>query len=158
MCINTPKYLFLPDFYFKICEKPSKFSKRVRVIIDVSTLSLTSLTPCPFSQLLRPIFENIKFHFCYFLRWFFNFFQSKIKTTRTHIFLKYLWKNEIVRETVFACSYGAQVEYLTQHKKMVKNLVTLSLFNVCFFSFLCVFSFILNVFCFSIFLLLVLNC
>ena len=23
-CVNTPKYLFLPDCSFKICEKPSK--------------------------------------------------------------------------------------------------------------------------------------
>ena len=37
MCsVNTPKYLFLPDCSFNICEKPSKFSKSVCVFIDVS--------------------------------------------------------------------------------------------------------------------------
>ena len=40
--------------------------------------------------------------------------------------IEYLRENEKVRETVFACSYGAQVESFKQ-KKMVKNLVTLSL-------------------------------
>ena len=29
-------YIVLPDCSFKICEKPSQFSKRVRVVIDVS--------------------------------------------------------------------------------------------------------------------------
>ena len=32
-----------------------------------------------------------------------------VSTTRTHIFREYLRKNEKVRETVFACSYGVQV-------------------------------------------------
>ena len=41
--------------------------------------------------------------------------------------MEYLRENEKVRETVFACSYGAQVEYFKQKKQMVKNLVTLSL-------------------------------
>ena len=35
-CVNIPKYIFLPDCSFKIFEKPSKFSKSVRVVIDVS--------------------------------------------------------------------------------------------------------------------------
>ena len=35
-CLKTPKCLFLPHCSFKICEKPSKFSKSVRVVIDVS--------------------------------------------------------------------------------------------------------------------------
>ena len=47
-------------------------------------------------------------------------------TTRTHVFCEYLRENEKVRETVFACSYGAQIEYFTP-TKMVKNFVTLSL-------------------------------
>ena len=33
-CVNTPKYLFLPDCSFKICEKPSKFSRSVTVVVD----------------------------------------------------------------------------------------------------------------------------
>ena len=42
ICENTPKYLFLPDCSFKICEKPSKFSKSVRVVIDdVNTKEFT---------------------------------------------------------------------------------------------------------------------
>ena len=32
--LNTPKYLFSPDCSFKICEKPSKFSKSVSIVID----------------------------------------------------------------------------------------------------------------------------
>ena len=44
--------------------------------------------------------------------------------------IKYLRENEKVCEIVFACSYGAQVEYI-EHNKMVKNLVTLSLFVFC---------------------------
>ena len=39
--------------------------------------------------------------------------------------MEYLRENEKVRETVFACSYGAQVESVKQ-TEMVKNLVTLS--------------------------------
>ena len=39
--------------------------------------------------------------------------------------IEYLRKNKKVRETVFACSYGAKVESFKQ-KIVVKNLVTLS--------------------------------
>ena len=39
--------------------------------------------------------------------------------------IEYLRENEKVRETVFVCSYGAQVESLKQKK--VKNVMTLSL-------------------------------
>ena len=38
---------------------------------------------------------------------------------------EYLRENETFRETVFACSYGAQVEFFEE--KSVDNLVTLSL-------------------------------
>ena len=38
---------------------------------------------------------------------------------------KYLRKNEKVQETVFACSYG--IQWLILSKKMIENLVTLSL-------------------------------
>ena len=41
-------------------------------------------------------------------------------------FREHLCENEKFRETVFACSYGAQVEFFYQ-KKSVKNLVTLSI-------------------------------
>ena len=41
--------------------------------------------------------------------------------------IEYLRENETFRETVFACSYGAQVESIRKEKKMVENLVTLSL-------------------------------
>ena len=40
MCKHT-QIFFLPDCSFKICEKPSKFSKSVRVVFDVSAQSLT---------------------------------------------------------------------------------------------------------------------
>ena len=39
--------------------------------------------------------------------------------------IEYLCENEKVRETIFACSFVVQVESL--RKKMVQNLVTLSL-------------------------------
>ena len=42
------------------------------------------------------------------------------------IAIEYLGENENFRETVFACSYGAQVESF-KPKKMFGNLVTLSL-------------------------------
>ena len=38
-CANTPKYILLPDCSFKICEKPSKFSKSVRVVWRSQQLS-----------------------------------------------------------------------------------------------------------------------
>ena len=44
---------------------------------------------------------------------------------QTHVFREYLRKNDQFSKTVFACSYGAQMEFLK--KKSVKNLVTLSL-------------------------------
>ena len=34
MCKHIIKNLFLAHGFFKICEKPSKFSKSVRVVID----------------------------------------------------------------------------------------------------------------------------
>ena len=43
--VNTPKYNILPDCSFKICDKPSKFSKSVCIVIDVSAQSLTTPTP-----------------------------------------------------------------------------------------------------------------
>ena len=33
---------------------------------------------------------------------------------RTHVFCEHLRENKKLRETVFACSYGAQVEYFKQ--------------------------------------------
>ena len=44
---------------------------------------------------------------------------------QTHVFREYLRKNDQFSKTVFACSYGAQIEFWK--KKSVKNLVTLSL-------------------------------
>ena len=41
-------------------------------------------------------------------------------TTLTHIFREYLRENEKVSETVFACSYGAQVESLKKEKNSQK--------------------------------------
>ena len=38
-CANTPKYILLPDCSFKICEKPSKFSKSVCVVWRSQQLS-----------------------------------------------------------------------------------------------------------------------
>ena len=35
---------------------------------------------------------------------------------RTHIFCEYLHKNEKIRETVFACSYEAQVKFFDPKK------------------------------------------
>ena len=40
--------------------------------------------------------------------------------------IEYLHENEKVRETVFACSFEAQIKYILS-KKMVKHLATLSL-------------------------------
>ena len=48
-----------------------------------------------------------------------------IKNIKESAYREYLCKNEEVRETVFARSYGAQVESFKQ--KMGDNLVTLSL-------------------------------
>ena len=41
-------------------------------------------------------------------------------TTLTHIFREYLRENEKVSETVFASSYGAQVESLKKEKNSQK--------------------------------------
>ena len=79
MCEHI-KIPFLADCSFKICGKPSKFSKSVCVVSDYAD---------------------------------------------THVFCEYLRENENVRETVLACSNRAQVVSLS--KKVVKNLVTLSL-------------------------------
>ena len=47
-------------------------------------------------------------------------------TQFSNIVIKYLCENQKVCKTVFVCSYGAQVESFKK-KKMIKNLVTLSL-------------------------------
>ena len=47
-------------------------------------------------------------------------------TRISNFVIEYLRKNERFCETVFACSYGAQVESF-KPKKMVENLVELSL-------------------------------
>ena len=47
-------------------------------------------------------------------------------TKFSNVAIDYLRENEKFRETVFACSYGAQVEYF-KPKKLVENLLTLSL-------------------------------
>ena len=60
--VNTPKYRFLTDCSFKICEKPLKFSKSVQLVIDVSA---------QFSKISNYIF-------CYFFLLVFYFFQSII--------------------------------------------------------------------------------
>ena len=41
---------FSPDCSFKICVKPSKFSKSVYIVLSVSAYSLTMPTPCLHSQ------------------------------------------------------------------------------------------------------------
>ena len=48
-------------------------------------------------------------------------------TKWTHICHKYLRENKKIFETIFACSYGALVEFFDQKNKSVENLVTLSL-------------------------------
>ena len=98
---DKPKYLFLPDCSFKICENPSKIFESVRGVLSVSAQSLTTLTPCPHSQRLnrhcghvvnnyfstcqhsqwlrrRAIFENFNLHLCYFFLFLFFYF-SKVK-------------------------------------------------------------------------------
>ena len=47
---------------------------------------------------------------------------------RPHVFHKYLRKNENIREIVFACSFGAQVEFFF-YKISLENIVTLSFLN-----------------------------
>ena len=47
-------------------------------------------------------------------------------TVRTHIFRDYLQENKKFRKTVFACSYGAQVEFF-EEKKMSKILLSVRL-------------------------------
>ena len=39
---------------------------------------------------------------------------AKSLTMRTHVFRDYLYETEKVLETLFACSYGAQVETFKQ--------------------------------------------
>ena len=51
---------------------------------------------------------------------------ENVDTRFSNFAIEYLRENETFYETVFACSFGAQVESL-KPKKMVKNLVTLSL-------------------------------
>ena len=89
-------------------------------------ISQRSKIRCPRSERLckHAIFENIKLQFCYFFVSFFTF--SKVKKfhvcERSHwlrwrnVFREYLRENENVRETVFACSYRAQVESFKQKK------------------------------------------
>ena len=50
---------------------------------------------------------------------------------RTHVFREYLRENKKVRETVFACSYGAQVESFKQKNgQKSRDTVPLSLEGV----------------------------
>ena len=64
VCKHIQVYLSLPNCSFKICEKPSTFSKSVCVVIfmsaqstttptPLSTLSMTTLTPFPRGEQLR---------------------------------------------------------------------------------------------------------
>ena len=45
-----------------------------------------------------------------------------MNTRFSNIAIEYLRENEKVCETVFACSYGAQIESFKQEKRMVENL------------------------------------
>ena len=82
-----------------------------------------------------PIFENIKFHFCYFFLDFYVF-QSKIISfvlsawSLTHVFREYLRENEKDREAVFACSSEARLEFLKpKNGQKSRDTVPLSGFN-----------------------------
>ena len=45
-----------------------------------------------------------------------------MNTRFSNIAIEYIRENKKVRETVFACSYGAQVGSFKQEKRMVENL------------------------------------
>ena len=61
---------------------------------------------------------------------FFLNFVDYAETRFSNFASKYLRKNEKVRETVFACSCGAQVEYFMQ-KKLLKSRDTVPLKEQC---------------------------
>ena len=81
--VNTPKYLLSPDCFFKIWEKPSKFSKSLWLRWHCVCVFNNYFSTCPHSQrqcqgsqplLGHTIFENIKLLFCVFLFSFFILF------------------------------------------------------------------------------------
>ena len=134
MCKDTQIH-FLPDCSFKICEKPSKFSKSVRLVIDyantVSTQLLTTQTPN---------FRKYQISFLFLFLLVFYLFQSKIISCVSRV-IDYA-------DTCFS-RISSQKGKSSQNcfcllfiwgwlnllgKKMVKNLVTLFLYRKSVFS------------------------
>ena len=78
-----------------------------QLCLHVFALSLTTLTQCPRSQEVRRHGVNI-------INDHADIVSVQLTTTWTHVFREYLREHEIFRENVFACSYGAQVEFLIE--------------------------------------------
>ena len=90
---------FSPDCIFKICEKPSKFSE-----------SVADSLPCPTTRTRCQRSQQPRQHRVGVDNAYSDTVSAKSTTTRTHVFRK----DEQFLKTVFACSFGAQVEFFDQ--------------------------------------------